>query len=657
MATKTLRTACTMNCYSGCPIDVDVEDGKIIELRGSHYYPEAMGKLCLKGMSYPRLINSPERLKTPLIRKNGTLTPSTWEEAMDLIEKNLRKIQETPESLMFYKGSGNLGGSMEKLAFSFLYQFGGYTTYSGGLCDAAQDTVINSMFGSEQYGSISEIENSKLIILWGKNPTFTNMHSMHYIHQALDKGAKLVAIDPIKNESSDRAALHISPIGGTDSLLALALCKITLERGLEDKAFIKDHIHGMPEFTAYLNTLSMQYICTETGLAEAEIYALADLIKEIPDFSLILGKGLQRHQNGGHTCRSIAALAAICGIVGKKSAGLHVSTFMSHPPKWPYFPQAPKDRIRTSVPVARVPVDIPKLDPPVKAMWVERANPMVSAPGTTEMKSFIESLEFVVVADPFLTETAKLADVVLPVAMFMERDDLFFSYGQNYLQYRQKVLDPPDGCRSEPDIWRELGDRFGFDKKYFPKDDKEALSEVLKASGYSETLEDMIDTPVKLPVWSDVAWSDLKFNTPSGKIELLCNTLAEKWNCDPLPIYQKAPLEGGGSLHLITPHPQNRINSQFIQDDWLDGEGDDTVHINHTDAALHRIKTGDTVKIYNNRGSFLAKATVGQKVRIGTVAISSGQANLNVLLPPTATDMGGGASFHSVTCDIERVIL
>lgn len=657
MARTTLRTACTMNCYGGCPIDVDVEDGRIVEVRGSAYFPEAGQKICLKGLSYPQLLNSPERLKTPYIRKDGVLTPASWDEAMDLIVKRLTELRDKygPETVMLYKGSGNLGGSTANLGMNFWYCFGGYTGRSGGLCDAAQETAINDMFGSSDYGSIAEIADAKLIILWGKNPVHTNMHSMRYIHDAIDKGARLVVIDPRVSESSDRAVMHITPKGGTDGLVAAGLIKLILARGLEDRAFIEKYVHGMPEYEEYLQSLTIGSIVRETGVRLTEFSKLCDLIAETPDFALIQGKGLQRYSNGGQTCRAIAAVAAVCGIIGKRGAGFHASTFMENPPKWPFFPPKPRDHIRETVPVAAVPLEVPKLDPPVKALWVERANPMVSAPGTNDMQRFIEGMEFVVVPEAFMTETAKLADVVLPVAMFMERADLFYTYGQNYLQYRQKIVEPPEGCRSEPDIFRELAARFRFDEKYFPKNDIEILRACLAASPYGMTLEDLEVAPAKLTSYRDIAWGDLKFNTPSGKIELFSEGLAARWGCDPLPKYVP-PLIPEGSFQLITPHAINRINSQFVQNFWLDDAGDDALHMNRADAARLHIKTGDTVRIYNELGELTLKVKVGERVREGAVSVFSGFANLNRLMAPIVTDIGDGASFHTAAVEIEKVI-
>jgi anaerobic selenocysteine-containing dehydrogenase len=185
---------------------------------------------------------------------------------------------------------------------------------------------------------------------------------------------------------------------------------------------------------------------------------------------------------------------------------------------------------------------------------------MVSAPGSNDMERFIKSMEFVVVPEAFMTETAKLADVVLPVAMFMERADLFYTYGHNYLQYRQKIVEPPEGCRTEPDIFRELAARFGFDEKYFPKNDVEILRACLAASPYGLTLEDLEAAPAKLTSYRDIAWGDLKFNTPSGKIELLSEGLAARWGCDPLPkIRPAAHSQGEFSAHHAPCHKPHQL--------------------------------------------------------------------------------------------------
>jgi len=192
---KTINSVCPKDCFGSCSLEVDVEKGKIIKVRGNRNSPVNQGRICIKGKNYINIVYSPERLLYPLQRigkrGEGEFKRISWEQALDIIYKKLKNLrgQYGPESVLYFSRFANLG-VMKNCAYGFWYQFGGFTSTYGGLCDAAAQEAIDLTYGEVKHNKISDLENSKLIILWGINPAHTHLHLHHYLNKALAKGAK-----------------------------------------------------------------------------------------------------------------------------------------------------------------------------------------------------------------------------------------------------------------------------------------------------------------------------------------------------------------------------------------------------------------------------------------------------------------------------------
>lgn len=676
MAEEKLRivnTVCPRNCYSGCGMQIHLKGDKIIKVKGNENNPATRGKICLKGLSYPQMIDHPDRLLYPLKRKGARGTSQferiTWDEAMDLVYDHFKPMVETygPESILYYVGSGNHGSIMQQYAYGFWYQLGGFTGTRGNLCDSAATEAIRYTFGAIKNSALTEIEHTELIILWGKNPSFTNMHSMYHIHKALEKGAKMVTIDPRLNESSNRSDLHLYPRCGTDGLLAIGVAKCMIDKGLVDGDFINKHVLGYEAYKTMLDDYSMEEIARLTEVSVEAIQQLVDMMAAVKKFTIILGKGYQRYSNGGQTTRAICALPVIAGAIGKRGVGLYFNDSQRPMQKWPYYPPKPQ-HIRTTLNMGKLAEIDHMQDPPIKGMWIEAANPMTSNPNRHKLEKALQGLDYMVCAEHFLTDTAKMADLVLPAAMFLEENDIIRSYGHSYLQLKQKVMACPREVKTDKEIYHMLGKRFGFDMAYLPEDDATILRQVISASGYATTLEEMKEKPYLFPEYDAIAYADKIFPTESGKIELYAESLQRDWGVHPLPIYVE-PSESKYSnpegfkkypLQFMTAHAKERINSQFSQPDWLSEMVEPEMHIHTKDALARKIRNGDRVRVFNQRGEIYVKALVGEAVQSGTVNVFEGwydhtHASVNKLTEDRATDFGHGAAFHNCLVEVEKV--
>ena len=665
-------TVCPKDCFGSCSLEVEVGKGKIIKVRGNRNSPVNQGRICVKGMNYPNMVYGPERLLYPLQkigkRGEGEFKRISWEQALDLIYKKLKNLREQygPESVLYYNRFANLG-VVKNCAYSFWYQFGGFTSTYGGLCDSAAQEAINLTYGEVKHNRISDLENSKLIILWGSNPAYTNIHIMHHINKAVDKGAKLLTIDIRENESGTKSNLYLNPRPGTDGCLALGIANQLIENNIIDDNFIDRHTFGFSEFKELVKNYPLEKVSATTEIPLPKIKSIINYIKENPRYALICGMGVQRYTNAGQTVRAISLLSALTGSIGKKGCGFYFSDRQAPELNWPFSPPKP-ERIRNSIPVAKLASGMDnQIDPPIKAMWIEQANPMTSNSNINLLARVMNKLELIVVADLFLTDTARMADIILPAASMYEYLDLITGYGHSYIQLQQKIIDPPGECKHESEMYRLLGKKFGFNLDYLPENSLDTIEKIIRNSNLNTEIDESKEKPYLHPSYQEIAFGDLKFNTPTQKIEFFSQRVKDRWGENPLPAYNE-PVENKYTspniyskypLSLITSHAHNKMNSQFSDISILKEEP--FIWINPHDAKTRGINDGEKVKVYNERGDLVLKAILTEKVSPGIVHTYFGwwngvhHANLNKLTGEYISDIGYGTAFHNCLVEIQKV--
>jgi len=665
-------TVCPKDCFGSCSLEVEVEKGKVVKVRGNRNSPVNQGRICVKGINYPNMVYGPDRLLYPLQRigkrGKGEFERISWEQALDTIYEKLKNLrgQYGPESVLYYNRFANLG-VVKNCAYSFWYQFGGFTSTYGGLCDSAAQEAIILTYGEVKHNRISDLENSKLIILWGSNPAYTNIHLMHYINKAMSKGAKLITIDIRENESGSKSNLYLHPRPGTDGCLALGIANQLIENKLIDHNFIDQHTFGFAEFKELVKDYPLEKVSAITEIPTAKIKSLINYLKENPQYALICGMGVQRCTNAGQTVRAISLLSALTGSISKKGCGFYFSDRQAPELNWPFFPPKP-EKIRNSIPAAKLASGMNnQVDPPVKAMWIEQANPMTSNPNINLLARVMNKLELIVVADLFLTDTARMADIVLPAASMYEYYDLITAYGHSYIQLQQKIIEPPGECKHESEIYRLLGKKFGFSLDYLPENNLGTIEKVINDSNLNTNVDELKEKPYLHSNYQEIAFNDFKFNTPTGKIEFYSQQTKDLWEQNPLPFYYE-PMENKYSspelcakypLTFISAHALDKMNSQFSSREISQEEP--FVWINPDDAEYRGINDGEKVKVYNERGSLILKAVLTEKIPRGVVHAYFGwwdgvhQANLNKLTGEYISDIGYGTAFHNCLVEIQKV--
>ena len=670
-------TACPRNCYSTCSFRVQTEDNRIKRIfpyEGNLATPEGP---CIKGLSYIERANSPKRIKHPLLRQpDGSFVQITMNEALDIICENLNRIKENygPLSVLWYRGSGN-SGLVNEIGSEFWKSYGGATTTYGNLCWPAGLEAVKMTLGSVKHNVPWDLENARTIVIWGKKPAETNIQEMSFVVRARQKGSKIIVIDPRRTPTADKADLLYCPIPGTDAALALAIASVLIRNNLTDKEFISQYVSGFEKFTenSLITPEEAGNIC---GIPSGEIVNLAELIGKGGPVTFLPGYGLQRYTNGGQTIRSILALAVITGNLGKPGSGFNYANLQSYiydNPKEPdsYYPDSESDKpFRRSVSMAKLGIDIMNSkDPQIRAIWVERGNPLLQSPDSLSVAKSFSRSDFTVVVEQFMTDTARAAHIVLPAKDIFEQSDIIGSYWSPYIQFKPAILKPEGEILPESEIYYQLAKRMGMDipAGLIPEPGNANIENWLerRISGDPRlTLNQLRNGPVLAPGLQQIAYQDMKFETHSGKIELYSTELARKWNTSPFPAY--IPLnekpDNAFPLFFLSPNTSSRIHSQFGNLDVIMANSETPgAGLSEYDAADREISEGDLIEVFNRQGNIETHARIDGRVPRGIVILYNGiwveeGGGGNYLTRPEETDMGHGAAFHGKMVQVRKII-
>ena len=661
---RVVTTACSWDCGSRCLLKVHVSGGKIIRIETDER-PMPSLKACPRGLSQKEVVYAPDRLTRPLkrtgARGSGDFTPISWEEALEIVSGQLRRVKEKygPESVLLvdYSGSqGPLHGTTGRTARRFFSFFGGCTGTFGNTSQEAALFSAMATFGSLFTGnSRDNFLYSKLIILWGWNPLVTRFgpDTAFYLAQAKKAGAKIICVDPQLNSSARSLAeqwIQIRP--GTDTALLVAMAYVMIAENLHDRSFLETYTAGFDRFKGYVLgeedgvPKTPGWAEEVTGVPRKDTVKLARDYAALKPAALCAGWAPGRTAFGEQYHRAASALAAMTGNIGIKggyvSGGtgrLPVGTlkkFLPIPPK--KMPLVHMSDIYDALLKGReggYPSDI-------RLLYIVGCNLLNQLMNLNKGLDALRIPEFVVVHELFLTPTARYADLVLPVAHFFEREDIGQPWGSMSSGFipMNKVIEPIGEAKSDLAIFAELAERLGL-SGYREKSDEEWLKEFLKATpgmpGYEVWKKKSFFEVEHEKPW--VAFQkeieDPKqhpFPTPSGKIEIYSQKLADMKNplIPPTPQYlepwegPRDPLASKYPLQLISPHARGRSNSMFDNIPKLKRLNDLNVWLSLGDAQSRGIRDGDRVRVYNDRGQLITTAKVTARIMPGVASLEAG---------------------------------
>ncbi|WP_374723348.1 molybdopterin-containing oxidoreductase family protein [Calidifontibacillus erzurumensis] len=668
-------SVCSLDCPDQCGLLVHKKDGKIIKVDGDPNHPVTRGNICNKVRNIAHRLYDKNRLQYPLKRLGakgeGKFVRISWDEAIETITTHWKKLIEIdgPESILPYSFYGNMGNlSAEGMDRRFFHRLGA-SQLDRTICQMAGSTgykyTMGGSFGIDPQDTI----HAKLFIFWGINAVSTNMHQWTIAQKARkEHGAKIVVIDVHKNQTGKMADWFIPVFPGSDGALALGIMHILFAEMMVDEAFLQEYTIGHEELRNHVIQYDPATVSKMTGVSKEDLYKLARLYGKTSPSFIRIGNGLQHHDNGGMNTRAIACLPALTGQWLIKGGGAIKSNsgYLSHNSRALQRPDLLKNKNTRVINMNLLGQALLELDPPIKSLYIYNSNPAIVAPNGNKVRKGLERKDlFIVVHDLFLTETAKYADIVLPATSSYENTDFYTSYWHNHIQIQEPVIEPYFESKSNTEVFRLLAKAMGFDDPAFSETDEELIKQALHnpENPYFDgiTFEELAEKKYVKANIKPLLSSKLK--TPSGKIELYSKKMMEA-GLPPLPTY--IPLADDGDFpFLFVPAPtHNFLNSTFSNNEkHVSMEKEPKLHMNIADAKERNIEDGDVVRVWNDRGECILKASVGKDVLPGVV-VSQGlwsdgrpgtKQHLNALTPDRLSDMGGGATFFSGRVNVEKV--
>ncbi|HET6335008.1 MAG TPA: molybdopterin-dependent oxidoreductase [Polyangiales bacterium] len=513
------RTVCNRDCPDTCSIVATVEAGRVTALRGDPDHPVTRGALCYRTNHFLTTQYSPERLMQPLLRKSGELTPVSWDEALDFVAEGLErtKRESGAASIVHYRSAGSLG-LLKHLSDYFFSLFGPVTVKRGDICSGAGEAAQLIDFGESDSNDIFTLLESKHILVWGKNLVTSSPHTLRVVREARQRGAKVVLIDPVSHPTVRHVDHYLQPQPGGDFPLAMAVARLCFEHGFVDPR-AREYCDGLAEFRALAERESVEAWCKLADVTPEQAMLVARALGQGPT-AIIVGWGMARRTDGGAIVRALDALGAITGNVGIPGGGVSYYFRRRGAFDLSFTQPNPAPRTVCEPTLAR---DIEALrDPPARALWITAGNPVVMLPDSETTVRVIREMPLSVVVDSFLTDTARIATVVLPTTTLLEADDILGSYGHHYLGVSQPVVAAPSSVKSDLEIIQALAQRVGLGAQLAGthRDWKQRLvATKLKAHGVD--LETIERGNFKNPLAQPVVFEGQKFATPNGKANLM----------------------------------------------------------------------------------------------------------------------------------------
>lgn len=659
------RSACPLNCPDSCGFLVRYTEEKGLQVHGDKEHPLTKGFICSKGQALAERVFSPERLRFPLLRDKGRLRRISWDEAYALF---VRKIEETVKEVgtwgIFHHYDYGHNGALRGLDRRFFQALGGVTEPRGSMCWGAGYRAQEIDFGGVYASDYTDLCYAKLILLWGRDPAVTNLHLVPHLLEAKKAGATIVVINPVRVKSADLAQEYIQVHPGSDGILAMGLAHIILREGWMDWEFVRGSVQGMDEYALRVKEFTPERVEQLTGVSIARQEELARRISHSRPVTALPGYGLQRYAGGGNTIRAIDALMAITGNIGKPGAGVHYA-HQYHAGKLNSVLLDQSRYNSRTFPHPFLAEELSKANPPIQMAVVTRSNPLIQQPNSLLWREVWRDIPFKVTLDMTLTETARNSDLILPVTTAFEDEDLVATSWSTVLQLTQKVVEPQGEAKSEPIIFTELARRLGLERD-FPYTPEQWLEYVLSpAKEYGITLESLRQAPLRAPYIPQVAWSDLRFKTPSGKIELASDRALTEYGdrvVDPLLTASRQGSQeddGARSLeereypwYLLTPHPHHSLHSQFHETE------DFHLFIHPELAEKYYLSTGDRALVETVHGQLLAWVSVSEDIHPQTVVLPEGGSvkgfGVNQLLGGKGSDYGESTPYYEVRSQLRK---
>lgn len=681
-----INTICRL-CSGCCPVEAEVLNGKILSVERAKRYSDAIHQVCPKLQAAPEIIYSPRRITHPLLKnKKAEWETISWDSALEVVcnKMNIIKDEYGAEAVCWLRGQAPDWGGNWHYAMRLMHAFGSPNVIgNGSVCHAGREALQAFTYGEM---TSPDYKNSKCILCWGRNDKDTNPTAYEDLLYARAKGAKLVVIDPVKTSLAEMADIWLQIKPGTDGFLAMSFIYYLIKHDLTDNYFIDKYTVGFDLLKKNIDRYSPEAIAPIVQLPAEKIIEAVQLYINNTPACIAEGNGLDMHCYVSQVTRAIAILRAISGNLDKKGGDLipqpvkikdyQLRSFYQQPlPVSQDYPLFSQYSARRGIHVLGTLVDtIIKEKPyPVKGLLVQGANPIITMANAKRVIQALQKLEFVVVIDPMMTQTAKLADLILPASFSFEQTMLSNqAVSNNCVRLQKKVIEPVGESKPDWEIIFLIAKKLGLNKEFPWEKVEEAIDDQLYPAGMQT--KNLINKPggISLENTRYQKYAADGFKTPSGKVEIKSSLLA-KYNYRDVPDFwedfqlqnpsfykqkETYPLVG-----LSGQRPNYFVHSQFRHIDSLrKKEEEPLVDINPKNAQEIGIKKNDLINISTPNGQIKMKANITDIVAPGEIRIAWGwgeyseKYNLNLLTDDSTKDLVTSTTSNRLfMCKIQKV--
>lgn len=678
-----VKTACPHDCPSACALEVErLSSTRIGRVRGSAENSYTSGVCCTKVSRYADRVHHPDRLSQPMRRVgakgSGEFAPISWDDALDEIADRFTRATQShgSESVWPYHSGGNMGviqrWGLDRLRHAFRY-----SRQQTTICVTPAESGWKAGIGELRGCDPREMVDADLILMWGGNPVSTQVNAMTHIARARKRGAKLIVVDVYRTPTIAAADIAVIVRPGTDAALALGMMHVLLKEGFADEAYLAGLTDFDEDVRRHIESWPPERAAQVTGVDVAQIVEIARLYGQTKRSFLRLGFGFTRSRNGAASMHAVSCLPAITGAWQHKGGGAfflaldnwRLDTTLAHgldmrDPDTRILDQSRIGAILTGDPVAL------KGGPPVAAMIMQNANSANVAPDSRKVAQGLgrEDL-FLCVHEQFMTPTARYADILLPAAMFLEADDIYYGLGHTYITAGPRVLDRYRESWTNHEVVCGIARRLGSDHPSFRMSAFELIDKTLTASGRGTAAEAFDTGWVECAEPFDDAHFTDRFPTADGKFHFKPDWAGigpyghgMRSLPDFMENYEVADSEH--PFRLVAPPARTFLNTTFTEiESSRKREGAPHVIIHPEDAARQGVADADIVQIGNRRGRLELPAKIDQSARPGVVIVEgiwpnadfSGGLGVNQLIGDDPVPPNGGSAFHDTAVWMRRL--
>lgn len=645
--------ACTRDCYDSCSLVVRVRDNVIVGIDGNKSHPITQGVICPRIRAFSKKVQSNLRIETPLRRTgdrgSGEFREITWDDALKEITERIKTAtRETGSSSVgLYDTHGNTGILSRYFPLRFMNAING-SIADDTICSAAGDAALEYNFGSQNGYPAERIPEARLIVLWGINSKWTNIHGAQLVQKAKKKGASVWVIDPIRTPTAEMGR-HLQIRPGTDAALALTMINHIVENDMHDEEFLGKYTLGFENLVEVARKYDINRGSEITGLKPSDIAELSTEFVSLRPCVIHIGLGLQRQRNGGEMVRTISLIPSV---IGQHRGFIYTNDATDF--DIDYLTAA---NLRTVPDSSFNVLELSRLieEERLRVLIVINSNPLATLPNQNALRTTIASSDlFVVTHDLFMTDTADWSDIVLPATSMFEHFDLVSSYFHDYVNLNEPAVTPWGESRSNDELFRALAKSLGLRQTELYEDPKTIISNIVRKSRRIDS--DMQSLRRKgfakmSPLPLDA------YQTHSGKIEIYSKS-AEENGLPPVPDH--VPLKGTQPFQLLSPctFEMNHSSNHLLYKDKIAQK----ILISPEDSKTLGLKEQSNVTIENQNGSITLSAEVSDRVPTGVVVVYTGfwpklcdgGKNINFITSDYIQRFGGNSAYHSTYVRIIR---